>query len=93
MGGMHRIRIVDGTEFDCHKDERVLIAMERRGVSDIRIGCRSGGCGICRIRVVSGDYTTGKMSRLQITEEDEADGLVLACRLYPRSDLVLKIER
>ena len=90
MGQLHRIRIIDGAEFDCGQDERVLIAMERCGADDIGVGCRGGGCGICRIRVVNGDYKTGKMSRLRITDEDEAAGLVLACRLYPRSDLILE---
>jgi ferredoxin len=88
--GSHRIRIVGGGESSCGEGERVLLAMERCGSSDIGVGCRSGGCGICRVRVVSGDYVTGKMSRSRITEQDEAAGLVLACRLYPRSDLILE---
>ena len=90
MAGRHRIRIVEGAEFDCGEDERVLIAMERCGGGGIEVGCRGGGCGICRIRVVSGDYKTGKMSRSRISNQDEAAGLVLACRLYPRSDLILE---
>ena len=90
MIGPHRIRIVGGGEFICSEGERVLLAMERCGSSDIGVGCRGGGCGICRVRVVSGDYVTGKMSRSRITEQDEAAGLVLACRLYPRSDLILE---
>ena len=92
LGQMHRICIIGGAEFDCGQDEQVLIAMEKCGVDDIHVGCRGGGCGICRIRVVNGDYTTGKMSRLRITDEDEAARVVLACRLYPRSDLILKVE-
>jgi len=90
MAGLHRIRIVDSAEFDCGEDERVLIAMERCGADGIEVGCRGGGCGICRVRVVGGDYKTGKMSRSRISDQDEAAGLVLACRLYPCSDLILE---
>src|SRR3546814_19327298 len=90
--GLHRIRIVGGGEFSCGEDERVLIAMERCGASDIGVGCRGGGCGMCRVQVVSGDYVTGKMSRSRITEQAEAAGLVLACRLYPLSDLILEAD-
>lgn len=84
------IEVRETARFYCNPEDRVLIAMERGGHNGIGIGCRGGGCGICRVRVVSGDYVTGKMSRSRITEQDEAAGLVLACRLYPRSNLILE---
>ncbi|MBA4355156.1 MAG: ferredoxin [Novosphingobium sp.] len=92
MAALHRIRIVDGAEFDCGKEERVLIAMERSGADDIGVGCRGGGCGICRIRVVGGDYKTGKMSAEKVSEVDRAAGFALACRLYPEADLLIEVE-
>ena len=84
------IEVRETARFRCKPEDRVLIAMERAGNDGIGIGCRGGGCGICRVRVISGSYVTGKMSRSRITEQDEAAGLVLACRLYPRSDLILE---
>ena len=55
------------------------------------IGCLGGGCGICRIQVTEGTFTTGKMSAVQISEEDKANGIVLACKTYPTSDLACTV--
>lgn len=89
---VHRISIVGGNEFACPEDERVLIAMERCGFDDIGVGCRGGGCGFCRVRVVEGQYRTGKMSAEKISPEDRAAGYVLACRLYPSGDLMIEVD-
>ena len=89
--GSHRIRIVGGGEFICSEGERILLAMERSGSSDIGVGCRGGGCGICRVRVVGGEYTTGKMSAAKISETERAAGFALACRVFPVSDLLIEV--
>jgi hypothetical protein len=47
------------------------------------VGCRGGGCGVCRVRVLDGAYTTLRMSRQAHVEADEAAGVVLACRIVP----------
>ena len=91
MIGPHRIQIVGGGEFSCGEGERVLLAMERCGSSDIGVGCRGGGCGSCRIRVVDGDYRTGKMSTAKISETEREAGFALACRVFPVSDLLIEI--
>ena len=90
---LYQIEIVGGSQFACSEEERVLFAMERRGLSDIGVGCRGGGCGFCRVRVVEGEYKTGKMSVSKISPEDQAKGFVLACRLYPLEDLKLEVEQ
>lgn len=86
----HRVTVGDGgVPFDCRPDERVLLAMERRGLFLIPVGCRGGGCGACRVKVVRGAYRTGPMSRRHVSAEESAEGCALACRLYPREDLTL----
>lgn len=92
MAEPHRVQIVGGTKFICREDERVLIAMERCGASDIGVGCRGGGCGMCRVRVVAGDYRTGKMSTAKVSETEREAGYALACRLFPASDLLIEVE-
>lgn len=87
----HIIEIPESGRFECPDDERVLIAMERLGRSDIFVGCRGGGCGICKVRVVRGRYRTGKMSRLQVSDEERAQGYALACQLHALDDLVIEI--
>jgi len=83
---------VEGAEasFTCSEDVSVLVAMHALGRSDIAVGCRGGGCGVCKVRVVSGRYAIGKMSRAHVTVEDERRGDVLACQIRPRSDLVVR---
>lgn len=90
-GAEHQISIVGGGAFSCPEDERVLIAMERSGVDEIGVGCRGGGCGFCRVRVVEGKYRTGKMSTAKVPAADQAQGYALACRLYPLNDLLIEV--
>lgn len=88
----YEITIVDsGERFACAPQQNVLAAMERLGRKSIPVGCRGGGCGVCRVQVLgAGDFRTLKMSRAQVSAEDEAAGICLACKLIPRSDLVLR---
>ena len=81
----------DGGSFTCAGDDRALLAMEQEGQHLIPVGCRRGGCGICKVQVLSGEYETLVMSRAQVSEEEEAKGFALACRLEPRSDLKLNV--
>ena len=78
--------------FPCRGDQNVLNAMELLGRKGIPVGCRGGGCGVCRVRVLDGgSYHNERMSRGHISEADEESGLTLACKLYPESDLRLRV--
>jgi ferredoxin len=68
----------------------VLHAMVRRALRVLPVGCRGGGCGVCRVRVVEGAYRTLRMSRRHVSEADEGQRLALACRLLPSTDLVVE---
>jgi len=88
----YRITLADSGEcFACKDGQNVLAAMEKLGRRGIPVGCRGGGCGICRVQVVAGErYHTRKMSRAQVSAADEASGICLACRLIPEGDLVVR---
>lgn len=93
MVQMFQVEIANTQEvIVCRSDNTVLSAMEQLGRKGIPVGCRGGGCGVCKVRVTSGEFITKKMSREHISEAEEAEGVVLACRLYPRSDLTLSVE-
>ena len=81
-----------GDVFSCSSEKNVLKAMEQLGRKGIPVGCRGGGCGVCKVQILDKDarYHTGKMSREHVTEEDEARGICLACKLIPESDLRIK---
>ncbi|MFC1578774.1 2Fe-2S iron-sulfur cluster-binding protein [Pseudomonadota bacterium] len=83
-------------QFFCREDQHLLQGMQnfQLGVpmlEAIPVGCRGGGCGICRIRILEGVYEAKKMSRKHIPEQDQARGIVLACRVYPRSELAIEV--
>lgn len=89
---IHRITIPGTAEsFACAEDVHVLEAMEMARCHGIPVGCRNGGCGACKVRVTEGRYTTRKMNRAVVSEQEQADGCVLACRTYPRDDLVVQV--
>ena len=78
-----------GERYQCAPDRNLLIAMEQLGRRGIPVGCRNGGCGVCKVKVIAGDISTCVMSRAHVSADEEAAGIVLACRAFPRSDLRL----
>ncbi len=89
----HKITIINsGEEYDCSEQESVLSGMARLGHKGIPVGCRGGGCGVCIIRVVQGQYEARKMSAAHISAEDLREQRVLACRISPQSDLEIMVE-
>ena len=80
----------DDRTFTCRQGQSLLTAMIACGRTGIKVGCRNGGCGVCRVRVLSGNYASEKMTRSRISEADEAQGIVLACRILPDSDLTFE---
>jgi ferredoxin len=88
----HHIVSIDGSnlQFRCRDDENVLVGMRYHGADGIQVGCRGGGCGVCRVQVVSGTYTAKKMSKAHISEADLADDIVLSCRIFATSDLSVR---
>ncbi|KAB2684441.1 2Fe-2S iron-sulfur cluster-binding protein [Brucella tritici] len=49
-------------------------------------GCRSGRCGSCKSRLIEGEVELLQHSRFALSEEEKADGLILACRALPQTD-------
>jgi naphthalene 1,2-dioxygenase ferredoxin reductase component len=52
-------------------------------------GCRSGNCGACKSRLESGEVELAPYSEFALSEAERADGLILACRAVPWSDVRL----
>lgn len=85
-----QVEVEDRGSVGCRPGEDVLRAVQRQWAPLVRVGCRGGGCGICKVRVLSGTYEVGPQSRRHVTVEEEAEGYALACRLLPTSDLVVR---
>jgi ferredoxin len=91
MEGQYRITVKDtGESFPCTGDQAVLAAMIHSRRGPLNYGCCNGGCGICRMRIVSGDWTLFRpMSRAHVSETDTEQGIVLLCCVQPRSDMII----
>lgn len=49
-------------------------------------GCRSGRCGSCKSRLVSGHVDLLDHTRFALSDDEKSQSLVLACRAVPRTD-------
>ena len=88
----HKVIIEDtGEIYNCAENQTLLNGMVNLGRKGIPVGCRGGGCGVCKVEVIAGEYTKKKMSRAFVSELDEAQHRVLACRCQPTSDITLKV--
>lgn len=69
--------------------ESLVVALERAGIR-IETACRSGECGFCRTKVLSGSvYICPENDGRRAADKDF--GYVHACAAYPTSDLTIKI--
>ena len=80
-----------GESYRCLDERSVLEGMEALGRKGIPVGCRQGGCGVCKVQVLEGRYAKRVMSRAHVSAEDEASGCVLSCRIKPSSDLRVSV--
>jgi len=80
-----------GETYVCNADQDLLRSMERLGRDGIPVGCRGGGCGVCKIEILEGDYTARKMSRAHVSIAEEQHNIGLACRIRPLSDIRLRV--
>jgi ferredoxin len=79
-------------EYLCGSTETLLEGMARIGRKCIPTGCVNGGCGVCKVAVVKGSVRKcGPMSRAHVSEEEELQGILLACRAMPISAIELKV--
>lgn len=52
-------------------------------------GCRTGRCGSCKSRLISGEVDLLDHTRFALTDDEKRHGLILACRALPRTDLAV----
>lgn len=80
-----------GITYECSGEQHLVEGMTRQGKKGIQAGCAGGGCGVCKVRILDGQYRSMKMSRAHVSEEEEKEGYALACRCRPDSDIVLEV--
>ena len=77
--------------FEIKPGESLLVGSEKSLSRAIPVGCRGGGCGVCKVRIVMGRYDSKRMSKAHICERQAEAGYALACRVYPLSDMRIEV--
>lgn len=87
----HRVALQAGPEeFETRVDEEtdLLDAMGQAGLS-VRRSCRNGVCGLCKCRLTAGEITYHWREPHGLWEKHRAEGMILPCIAFARSDLVI----
>jgi CDP-4-dehydro-6-deoxyglucose reductase len=90
MTALHTVRIIPHERrISVPEDVPVLSAAQLAGLP-LPHSCRSGRCGSCRARLLSGqiDYVGG--APLGLSAQEAREGYVLLCQALPRSDLIVE---
>jgi ferredoxin len=81
----------EGVAVECAPGETILEAMHRTGHA-LRVGCRRGGCAVCKLDVIAGEYEyTRPLAEKVLTDEERGAGVCLTCRAVPLTDMTVKL--
>lgn len=89
---MARITLDDGAAFDCGADDTLLRAGLRASLG-LPYECNAGGCGTCKLELVSGEVEALWPQAPGLSDRDRRKGRLLACQSRPRGDCALKVRR
>jgi ferredoxin len=71
--------------------ETITDTIHRAGLS-LNEACRRGGCGLCRVQLVTGEVDFNRTVCEQALPSDQRDaGVTLACRAVPRGDITIAV--
>jgi CDP-4-dehydro-6-deoxyglucose reductase len=62
-----------------------------RSGAKVMFGCRGGGCGTCKMRLISGRVHYGRCSAAVLPEAEKREGAFLSCQARPLSDLMVEL--
>lgn len=80
-----------GEEIYLEPDETVLSGLYRAGFA-YTVGCRRGGCGICKVDCRSGRFSYNRpVAETVISADERGDGTCLSCRAVPTTDLTIEL--
>ena len=83
--------IPSGHEFFVEGAETILEAGLRGGLA-LNYGCSNGNCGLCKIRVVSGETRKSRHHDYTLTDAEKGIGYILGCCNTAVSDVVLEAD-
>lgn len=89
---MPKLTVVpQGISVDLGDDETILEGLYRHGYA-YRIGCRRGGCAICKVDLIEGSVGYNRSVADTVLSADEiAAGTCLSCRAVPKTDITIAL--
>jgi len=82
----------DGLQVTAAEAETVLAALSRAGLR-YRVGCRRGGCGICKVQLVLGEVRYERPVADSVLSDDQrVEGICLSCRAVPITNIAIELQ-
>jgi ferredoxin len=82
----------DGVRIAAADGETVLAALARAGLR-YRIGCRRGGCGICKLQLVGGEVRYERpVADSVLSDDEQVAGICLSCRAVPITNVLIELQ-
>ena len=74
------------------EDETLLRALARAGLR-YRVGCKRGGCGICKVQLMLGEVRYERpIATSVLTDDERVAGICLSCRAVPITNVVIELQ-
>jgi len=82
----------DGLQVTAAEAETVLAALSRAGLR-YRVGCKRGGCGVCKVQLVLGEVRYERpVADSVLSDDDRVEGICLSCRAVPLTNVVVELQ-
>ena len=78
-----------GESFEVKPSQTLLEAAIDAGIN-IPYGCRNGGCGSCKAKLISGEVICDQFQQSAMTDDEKNEGFTLCCQAYLTSDVVIE---
>jgi ferredoxin len=73
-------------------EDTLLRAMAKAGLR-YRVGCKRGGCGICKVQLLAGEVRYERPIADSVLSDDErVEGICLSCRAVPLTNIVIELQ-
>jgi ferredoxin len=80
-----------GERIHLEPGETVLGGLYKAGYA-YTVGCRRGGCAICKVDTLEGEFSYNRpVADSVVSEQEHAGGTCLSCRAVPESDLTIEM--
>lgn len=82
----------DGLQVDAADGETLLRALARAGLR-YRVGCKRGGCGICKVQLVLGEvHYERPVAESVLSDDERVEGICVSCRAVPLTNIVIELQ-